>query len=149
MHRDTPGWGWDYYLDTLGAWDFAVQDPRGQLGPKEAPRPSGGVLQESATTPLRDRKVATAKGGSRVHTCIEARRRAYTHMRTSTHAVSHAGTTEIPEAEHPCCTRITDGQVIQKVKTLADLKQKEATRKVSEKLQYEQATLSARLVRPR
>jgi len=27
-------WGWDYYLDVLGAWDYAVNDPHGQLGSK-------------------------------------------------------------------------------------------------------------------
>jgi len=25
-------WGWDYPLDTLGAWDYVVQDPQGKLG---------------------------------------------------------------------------------------------------------------------
>lgn len=29
---ETIGWGFDYPLDTLGAWDYAVQDPDGILG---------------------------------------------------------------------------------------------------------------------
>jgi hypothetical protein len=28
------GWGWDYHLDVLGAWDYAVHDPQGHLGGK-------------------------------------------------------------------------------------------------------------------
>lgn len=28
----TIGWGWDYHLDVLGAWDFALKDPDGTLG---------------------------------------------------------------------------------------------------------------------
>jgi len=30
-HPDTVGWGWDYHLDVLGAWDLAVRD-NGELG---------------------------------------------------------------------------------------------------------------------
>lgn len=30
--HDSVGWGYDYYLDTLGAWDYAVKDPDGILG---------------------------------------------------------------------------------------------------------------------
>lgn len=29
---DGAAWGWDYYLDVLGAWDYAASDPEGKLG---------------------------------------------------------------------------------------------------------------------
>jgi len=41
-HR-TVGWGWDYHLDVLGAWDYAVNDPQGMLGAK-MPESSVGIM---------------------------------------------------------------------------------------------------------
>jgi hypothetical protein len=37
VHRHL-SWGWDYHLDVLGAWDYAVHDPQGQLGGKLSER---------------------------------------------------------------------------------------------------------------
>jgi len=34
-------WGWDYPFDLLGAWDYAVHDPDGQLGGAKAPNRVG------------------------------------------------------------------------------------------------------------
>jgi len=31
-HPDILSWGYDYHLDTLGGWDYAVEDPDGLLG---------------------------------------------------------------------------------------------------------------------
>lgn len=31
-HHGSVGWGYDYHLDLLGAWDYAVRDPSGFLG---------------------------------------------------------------------------------------------------------------------
>lgn len=42
-HPNTLTWGYDYHLDLLGAWDYAVEDPDGVLGGK-FPKDQVGVM---------------------------------------------------------------------------------------------------------
>jgi len=41
QHPNTLSWGYDYHLDLLGAWDYAVEDPEGILGAPLSPEKVG------------------------------------------------------------------------------------------------------------